>query len=152
MPGRQTVRYHGLELRASPDFWLRRWSRFPFYFESHNPSFRIDVRRIGDVGEDHFPNRSLIFRIVFSDGTETEPLSSPLPVLELDQSERIVLPEIFTAAPGQTRIVMAQADALWHTLYSYLVMTEDRMWLPFVTLLGVVASSALTLLVQRIVV
>src|SRR5439155_16596712 len=48
VPGRQTVVYKGVRMRMEPGFWLRRWTRFPRFYESHNPSITLRLKRISD--------------------------------------------------------------------------------------------------------
>lgn len=132
MAGRQTVTHCGLRFRVSPDFWLRRVLRFPFYFESANPSFRVDIKRVSEPGPDEYWELDqIILQIVFADGTETY-RRYPVPNLKPGESTRLVLKEIYTAYPGQT-IIRLPLDIgrgrTWETLYSYQVRTEEQLWL-----------------------
>ena len=138
MAGRKTGRHGGLEFRAGPDYWLRRWipPLRPFFFESHNPSFRVDIRRVAEgatntywpVSEER--QEALAFDILFSDQTSTR-FWFPKPDLAIGESISIVLREVFTASPGQTILTLPTApgpsSARWETLYSYQVRTEEQL-------------------------
>jgi hypothetical protein len=133
MPARQRFIYKGFRISVSPDFWLRRWTHFPFFFESHNPSFRVDFVKIEDVKEDFAVN----FEIFFADKTmtSTDLYLIPSENIERGGKHRIVLRSIFTAIPGQTVIRMpltaprSTLDKQWYTLYAYKVRPEEHLWL-----------------------
>ncbi|GAF82376.1 unnamed protein product, partial [marine sediment metagenome] len=126
MAGRQTVTYCGLRFRISPDFWLRRLFRFPFYFESTNPSFRVEVKRLSDPPPDEeWLYGAIVFQIVFADGTMTSK-PYPVPNLKIGESTRFLLKEIYTSYPGQTMLrlpIDIGPTRKWETLYSYQVRT-----------------------------
>src|SRR3990172_6211921 len=46
VPGRQTIIHCGIRMQMVPGFWLRRWTRFPRYYESHNPSMLLRMQRV----------------------------------------------------------------------------------------------------------
>ncbi len=152
MPGRQAVSYGGLEFRVSPDFWLRRWLRFPFYFESHNPSFRVDIRRLqAEPPNTYWPSNSLVFEVVFADKTVAGRQYAK-PQLGVGKSTLLVLDTIYTAYPGQTiiRLPIGPGDFLggqgrWQTLFSYQVRTEEQLWLSlFTAALAIITSIGAT--------
>ena len=156
MAGRQTVTHCGLRFRVSPDFWLRRLFRFPFYFESTNPSFRVDVRRVSEPPvDDYWPYDLVTFQIVFADGTVTS-RHYPVPDLKIGESTTLVLKRIYTAFPGQT-IIRLPTDTgptrSWETLYSYQVRTEEQLWLwtigPLAGLLLGAGTTTLGVFIQR---
>ena len=130
MPGRQTIRRFGFKVSVRPAFWLRRWTRFPFYFESHNPSFEVAISRTG-AGEWPTPLAATI-QVAFADKTTTHSMFDR-PELEIGESVTYLLPNIYTAHPGQTiiRLLLVDGieDAQWETLYSYQVRTEEQLWL-----------------------
>jgi len=103
MPGRQTVTHAGIQFRVALDFWLRRLLRFPFYFESTNPSFRVDIKRLSEKpNNEAFPNDAVIFEVVFADGTKAKSLNLRLPDLKVGESIWIAVGNVFTAHPGQS--------------------------------------------------
>lgn len=137
VPGRQTVTHAGLEFRVSADSWLRRMTHFPFYFESNNPSFRIDITRVSDPPKGEvWPDGQIMVEVLFADETMTG-TSEPAPDLQTGESWKIVLRNVYTAHPGQTiiRIVTNPAPPAmshyqtWKTIYSYQVRTEEQLWL-----------------------
>ena len=158
MAGRATVFHGGLTFRAGPDFWLRRLIRFPFYFASSNPSFRVDIERVADPPSDEdWPDGAIGFEVHFDDDTITG-IRIEVPELRLRQKATLKLGNIYTSYPGQTiiRIVTKpQAPgrrAEWKTLYSYQVRTEEQLWLaffgPFGCLLFGIGATVLGVLIQ----
>jgi len=156
MAGRQTVTHCGLQFRVSPDFWLRRLLRFPFYFESTNPSFTVDIKRVSEPGPDEYWARDqILFQVVFADGTETYK-GYAVPNLKTGQSSRLVLKRVYTAYPGQT-IIRLPLDIgpgrTWETLYSYRVREEEQLYLwmfgPLAVVLFSAATTTLSVFIQR---
>jgi len=152
--GSQTVEVAGLEFKVSPDFWLRRITHFPFYFETTNPSFRVDVKRAADdTPYEALPVDGLVFEIVFADGTMIR-RNLDIPYLEKEQSTRLLLKNIFTAHPGQTIIRLPfdfVAQRQWETLYSYHVRHGEQLWTACIgPMYGVIAGALLGVLSQRI--
>ena len=133
MPGRTTAVHGGLAFRVSPDYWLRRWTHFPFFFESYNPSFRVDIQRVTEEPDNtYWRKEKLAFMIEHADesggefdfgdfGTDRR--------LELGESRRVVLKQVYSPSPGQTYIRLPIAPGKWGTLYSYHVRTEEQLWL-----------------------
>ena len=154
MAGSGTAVHAGLQFRARPAFWLRRLLHFPFYFESTNPSFRIDIKRVSDPPPREDVEGGVIrFQVAFADGTVTS-RDAPVPELKVGESQTLTLPDIYTAFPGQTivRIVSKRAVAgfrseEWKTLYSYQVRPEEQIWLwVFYPLLGLALGAGTTTL------
>lgn len=159
--GRKTVTVRGLEFRMSPEFWPRRLHLFPFYFESTNPSFRVDVRRVSHPpADDDWPDGRVAFEIVFADRTATS-VSLPTPHLMIGQSARLILEDVYTSYPGQTIIRLPVKPGTgpptntteWQTLYSYRVWPEEQLWLwaigPLIGLLVGVGATVLGVFIQR---
>jgi len=155
MPGRQPVTVAGLRFKVGPDFWLRRLTWFPFYFESNNPSFRVDIERVADPGPyEQFPGGIARFEIVFADNTLTA-RRVDIPQLEIGQSHRAILENVYTSYPGQTTIRLpfeVGPDRRWETMYSYHVRPEEHLWVvfiaPTVTLIYGVAATAMGVLLK----
>ncbi len=155
MPGRQRVVFGGLEYYVSPAFWLRRWLRFPFYFESTNPSFRVDIRRVSQPPANENV-AAMRFVAAFSDGSESN-LSIDAPDLAVGECARIGLVGIYSSHPGQTSIRLVTADAQpfsvrgqeFHGLYSYQVRSEEQLWLAFATIISGAATGLAVFLLQR---
>ena len=152
MPGRQSVTYGGYQFVVGPAFWLRRWTRFPFYFESHNPSFRITLKHIAD---EHIPDEwqsgRIAFRIQFADNTMIIQ-QFDFPDLTVGESKVFTSKEIFTSSPGQTKILLPIGvfhDGL-EGLFSYNVHREEAMWVPLATIIVAAASALLTIGGQRL--
>src|SRR5437870_13886530 len=101
MPGRQAVTYAGLKFEAQPDFWLRRWTCFPFYFESTNPAFRVRITRVGaPPNGEQFRSSSIPFAIRFADDTVTLP-QCPVPDLQIGQSVLWKVTGVYSPHPGR---------------------------------------------------
>jgi hypothetical protein len=134
MPGRKVVLHNGLRYFVRPRFWLRRWSRFPFYFESTNPSFDVEISRVSDsTSGEYWPDGGMEFQVIFADGTVST-LRVGVPDLQVGNSSRITLGEVYTSHPGQTIIRLLVNEHVlrgteWKTLYSYQVRTEEQLWL-----------------------
>ena len=74
MPSRSTSPdvIRGLSFRLVPNSRFRRTTRIPFYIESLNETFRINIERVGDESpEDPWPNGEIEVDVVFSDGNYT---------------------------------------------------------------------------------
>jgi len=146
-----------LEIRIEPDFWLRRWFKVPFYFESTNPRFRLRVKRVAEPQATNAPLRLIAnlpkrvqiqegderivpLQIEFSDRTSSWEF---LLVPNIAVGERVTLrtPEIMTASPGQTRLLLpfftreGEQAPIWETAYAYHVRSEEQLWVWVVGLL-----------------
>jgi hypothetical protein len=136
MAGRHSVVHRGLEFKVGPDFWVRRLHLFPFFFESTNPSFRIGVRRVSDPpADDPWPSGVITFEVIFANGSGA-PISFAVPHLQVGQSTRLFLKEVYTPYPGQTIIRLALTPGAgpvvgttgWQDAYSYRVREEEQLW------------------------
>ncbi len=124
-------------MKVEPDFWLRRLTGFPFYFESHNASFRIHVKRVAPQdSEDPWPGDKIVLQTVFEDETLSV-MEWGLPPLEVGQTTVLRIPEVYVATPGQVILRIpteaavaggALRGARWETVYSYKVRTEESLW------------------------
>ena len=151
MPGRQKVQYAGLEFSVSPDFWLRRVSHFPLYFESHNPVFRIDIKRVSGPPEGElWADDVLEIQIVLADGSTGYP-HFPVPNLKVGESHRLKLEPIFATHPGQMVIRLPESPRSRNArgLYSYYVRTEEQLWLALVASAVAVGSGAIGFFIER---
>ncbi len=150
MAGRQPVVHAGLRFTTRPSFWLRRWTHFPFHFESHNPSFTVRVERVAEVleGED-WPEGKVPFEVVFADGTKAV---TEWPVLDLKVREygEVMLKNVFTAYPGRTIIRIPFGPGEWKTLYAYDVWREESLWIGVWGVAIAVASFALGVVIGHV--
>jgi hypothetical protein len=129
MAGCQPIVHAGLRFTVKPAYWARRLSHFPFFFESHNPSFTIKVHRIAEApAKEGWPNGKVPFEIRFADGTITD-VEWPIPELQVGQYQRVELRHIFTAYPGRTIIRVPVHPGEWKTIYAYDVWREEALWL-----------------------
>lgn len=141
MPARRVVQVNGLRFKVSPGYWLRRWTRFPFFFESHNASFRIDITRVAESQE---PWPSIPFEVEFADGRSIRAVSLPLPALEINQHVRVDTEQIYIPFPGQTHLRIPSAG-LQFRLYSYHVRREEALWIAVLSPLLLILIGAITL-------
>lgn len=124
-------------MKVEPAFWLRRLTRFPFYFESHNASFRIHVQRVEiQDPKDRWPDDKIVVQTVFEDETLTE-TEREVPPLEVGETAELRIREVYVATPGQVifRVPTQAAVAggalraeMWSNVYSYKVRTEESLW------------------------
>lgn len=133
MAGRQSVECSGLQFRIEPDFWLRRWLHFPLFFQHHNPTFRIKVRRIAPTSiPPTWQMNGIVLEVLFADNTITW-LQWPCPELAVGESATLLSRPIFTAFPGQVILRLPIAPGRWETLFCYEVRTEESLWLGVVS-------------------
>jgi len=142
---RQILYYGGLKIRVGPDFWPRRFLPFLPYIESHNPSFRIDIKCLAEPTDPWEPNATLDFQVRFEDGSAHD-LSHPNPLLKVGGTKRFTIPFIHSGGPGRVVIAFPIEDpksVVWTPLYTYEVYSEGRLWLFVLALLSAVVGAAL---------
>ena len=50
MPGSQEVTINGLGIkRVKPNYWKRRLTKFPFFFENHNTTFSMESTAMPNI-------------------------------------------------------------------------------------------------------
>lgn len=147
MAGRQRIEYGCFRIIVKPHYWLRR--RFPFlpFFESTNPSFRIEVKCVGlpHPGEEWKPGEQLVFTIAFPDNTTTT-RRFPVPVhLRLGDKTSFVIHNVLCPIPGRMviRFPITPPNGSFHTAYAYTVHAEERIWYPFFALAFTLAGVAI---------
>lgn len=136
VPGRQEVTIRGLRIKVRPDYWLRRLTHFPFFFESHNSSFLAEATKVAEPDpKDPWPNGKLTIEIVFADDTAA-PRRFDIPTeWKIGEKKPFPIPNIYVATPGQTILrIPKEKDpsgktVRWDTLYAYKVRTEESLWL-----------------------
>ena len=159
MPGRKETTIRGLRMKAEPAYWLRRLSRFPFYFESHNASFRLNVERVAlEDSADPWPDNMIEVEVVFQDETKTA-IVFDVPELSVGEKARLLIDEIYVASPGQTHLRVptkipvgggAFGRAEWQTVYAYKVRTEESLWVSVLSPILLISAIALGVLFQRL--
>ncbi len=136
-------------MEVEPAFWLRRLTHFPFFFESYNTSFRLNVERVAhqDGASDPWPSNKIEVEVVFQDDT-LKAILHDVPGLQVGEKARLNIREVYVAFPGQTilriptsRSIVGIGRDRWETLYSYQVRTEEQLWLSvFGTLLALLTA------------
>ena len=138
MPGRREVLIHGLRFKVKPGYWLRSLTHFPFFFESHNSSFIVEIYREAEDSEP-WPRDKVPLQVTFSDGTKRlMPLD--VPDLKVGESFSHTTEEIYVPRPGQTILGIPMATTRIYNFYSYNVRQEEALWIAFATIVVVVAS------------
>ena len=135
MPARKETTIRGLRMIVEPDFGPRRLTKFPFYFESYNSSFRINLHRVAPDDPDHpWPDGKIVVEVVFEDETKTA-IDFDLPPLELGEKTVLRIREVYVASPGQvilriptSRSIGPLGQDTWQTIYAYKVRTEESLW------------------------
>ena len=135
MPGRKSQEWRGLRFTVSPDSWIRRVLKWPFYFESANYSFRLKIERISaEDPDDPWPN-NLITRVVILESRDHQSEAFPVPALAIGDKTTIMCEQIYIAHPGQTKLGIVtrpggpNVDAQVLELFSYRVRPEEAIWL-----------------------
>ncbi len=147
MPASQKAIYQQFEVSAKPAWWLRRWTRFPLFFQATHPRFYLIVKRISD-GE---PNgKTLDFYIQFADGARVD---FPVDVSQLQtgKSLKCKTKKILLSHTGDTRICLdrtrkfAAPASSFDTLYAFVVNAEATL---VFLLLNLVLGGILALLLR----
>ena len=101
--GGRTVGHNGLEISASPDYWLRRLTDFPFYFGQHNSKFRIHIKKVAEPTEP-WPNNMIPFQVEFNPNSSRN-ISIDVPNLTRGQSITVKMEEgVYVPSPGQAHL------------------------------------------------
>ena len=122
MPASQSAGYQQFEVSAQPAWWLRRWTRFPLYFQATKPRFLLRVRRL-----EHGGDTQLKFYLAFADRSSRD---FPVDVSELKVGESLAFktPENLLAPSGDARVCLDFGSSLdgrrFETLYAFYVSNE----------------------------
>ena len=118
-----------MEVSTRPASWLRRWTRFPMYFQAVQPRFELRAKRISP-GQ----TKTLEFHLEFSDKafrSWTVDVSS----FAVGQSTRYVTPRSLLSPTGDARIILYEGVGSFDTLYAFVVSSEAVLFASVVFLL-----------------
>lgn len=155
MPSREplTIWDDSLRIEVEPDFWLRRITRWPFYFQNWSPRFRVKVTvlRASRALDNSWPaeaaQNSLRLRVRTPDDSTYDDVLT-FPALGVGKSATAVTDPVVTHIPGVTQIQFFRGLNGDATLYAYHVYPEERVWIAFLGPLGSVAGFLLGLFVK----
>ncbi len=152
MPASQKIKYQQFEVSARPAWWLRRWTRFPLFFQAFQPSFEVIIKKVSEFPPeaDGQPEPSnLNFYVEFSDKAKVD-FSIDVSSIEVGDTIRQRSPRILLAPTGDTRVCLDMGDHvtkghLFHTLYAFVVSAEATL---VFLLLNVILGAVLALLLS----
>ena len=131
MPASQKVEYQEFQVSARPAWWLRRWTRFPLFFQAFQPSFEVIIKKVAEPqrksGDQPEP-RKLDFYVEFSDRSQVD-FSVDVSSLEVGGTIRQITRRILLAPTGDARVCLNMGQHLtkgyrFHTLYAFVVSPE----------------------------
>ena len=143
-------------MRMEPGFWLRRWTRFPRFYESHNPSIMIRLKRVSDDYEGWDERDAYFIMETEREDIKHEQLlpKRELAELALGQEDYIHIRNLYCPQPGNVVLflafgVLGERDKF--PMYSYRVEQESGPWLWGAWILSLVITALVTLGVGRAV-
>jgi len=145
LPASQKVEYEGFEISARPAWWLRRWIRFPLFFQATHPSFEIIIKK---VSESQLNN--LNFYVEFPDKA-TVPYPADVSLMKLGDTIKLTTKRILLAPTGDTRICLDMGQHImikgrqFHTLYAFVVSAEATL---VFLLLNVILGAIIAILLK----
>ncbi|MBI4339202.1 MAG: hypothetical protein HY680_04540 [Chloroflexi bacterium] len=151
MPARQKVSHQDWEVTARPGWWLRRWSRFPLFFQATHPSFDILIKKVTAPQPEstNQPEPKLNFYIEFSDQTTINFLVD-VSGLRPGGTLKYRTQKILLAPTGDARVCLDAGPHLlkghqFQTLYAFVVSSEATL---VFLLLNVLLGALLALLLK----
>lgn len=148
MPASQKVKYQQFELSARPAWWLRRWTKFPLFFQATKSSFEVIIKKIMEPQLDSGtqpPPSNLNFYVEFSDGSQVE-FKADVSSMKVGDTIRLPTSPGLLAPTGDTRICLDMGRLptkghRFHTLYAFVISAEATLvfLLLNVILVGVIA-------------
>ncbi len=151
MPASQTVKYQQFKVSARPAWWLRRWTKFPLFFQATQPSFEIIIKKVlvsqAVSGNQLQPN--LNFYVEFSDRSKVD-FSVDVSSLNVGDTIRQKTQRILLAPTGDARVCLDMGQHMtkghrFHTLYAFVVSAEATL---VFLLLNVILGAILALLLR----
>ncbi len=153
MPASQKVKYQSFELSARPHWWLRRWTKFPLYFQATKPSFEIIITKKFSVPQSETSNQPVIttleFYVEFSDGAKVD-YSIDISSMKSGDTLKFLTGAILLAPTGDARVCLDMGRHMlkghrFHTLYAFVVSAEATL---VFLLLNVILGAILALLLR----
>lgn len=139
MPAVRSLELPQYQIHVRPAWWLRRWTRFPLYFQAFHTTFEVLVRRVRADAPSN-----LTFAIRFSDNTN---VSFPVDTSNLavgDMLKHKFDNFVFTST-GDTQIVLNQGRSQFYTLFAFVVSPEATL---VFLMLNILLAALLALLLR----
>ena len=151
MPATQKVLHQGFELTARPGWWLRRWTKFPLFFQATHPRFDILIRK-GTESQPVSSNQvkpNLNFYVEFSDQSTVQ-FTVDVSHLKPGETLKYKTQKILLSPTGDVRVCLDAGQHLlkghrFQTLYAFVVSPEATL---VFLLLNVLLGALLALLLK----
>jgi len=152
LPASQKVKYQHFEVSARPRWWLRRWTKFPLFFQATKPSFEIIIKKDSEPQSksDNQPETTTLnFYVQFSDGAKVD-YSVDISSMKVGDTRGLLTGPILLAPTGDARICLDMGEHLikghrFQTLYAFVVSAEATL---VFLLLNVILGAILALLLR----
>lgn len=138
-----------------PGFWLRRWTRFPRYYESHNPSMLLRMQRVPpDDDYQGWAERESRFLMETAHNIQADE-SFTMPTLASGEKDSMLIRGLYCPQPGSVVLTLAfiepDGSRTRYPILSYQVEPESGPWLWGAWVLSLALTVAVTLGVSRLV-
>ena len=151
MPASQKVKYQQFEIFARPAWWVRRWTRFPLFFQAFRLSFEVIIEKVSEpkyeLGHQSDIN-TLQFYVEFSDKSTVD-FSVDVSELKVGDIINKTTERILLAPTGDARICLDVGTIYgkkhFQTLYAFVVSAEATL---IFLLLNVVLGAIFALLLR----
>ena len=145
MPAAQRAVLEGFEVLVEPGWWLRRWTRFPLYFQATQPEFLLVAKKIG---EGQLAGNRLRFYIEFADKSRRDFLVD-VSGLDAGGIRSYQTPRNPLAPSGDARVCLDRGSGGFDTLYAFVVSSEALLVLSVAyVVLNVILGAVITILIR----
>ena len=160
VPGRQKLTYQGVRMYMEPGFWLRRWTRFPRFYESHNPSIMLRLQRVRpEDAYQGWDERESYFLMELEKRNDVDmdvPLSNgEFSKLAIGEKNHILIKGLYCPHPGNVVLSLAfrkpDGSRDKFPVYSYRVEPESGPWLWGAWLGSIAVTAAVTVGVVKFI-
>jgi len=152
LPASQKVEYAGFEVFARPAWWLRRWTKFPLFFQATHPSFEFTIKKVleSQPKSGGQPEHGrLNFYVEFSDKSKVD-FSADVSSMKVGDTIRLRTSRLLLAPTGDARLCLDMGQHIikgrqFHTLYAFVVSAEATL---IFLLLNVILGAIIAILLK----